>query len=127
VDTDEVNDPDRVVVRAGPVRSGSARGRAASPRSTPIEPLANSIVEQTASPGLFDWVPTTEPARGEDYPIEGGIPHPHWVREPAEHRVASARIPIDESAAVVRVLVALAIIAFLLGMTVFYPVSPLGH
>jgi hypothetical protein len=127
VDTDEVNDPDRVVVRAGPVRSGSARGRAGGPPSNPIEPLANSIVEENASPGLVDWVPTTEPSRGGDYPIEGGIPHPHWVREPAEHRLASARIPIDASAAMVRLLVALAIIAFLLGMTVFYPVSPLGH
>jgi hypothetical protein len=122
-----VHDPDHVVVRAGPVRSGSARGRAARPPSAPIEPLANSIVEQTASPGPFDWVPTTEPERGEDYPIEGGIPHPHWVREPAEHRLAAHPVVVSESAVIVRLLVALAVAAFLLGMTVFYPVSPLGH
>jgi hypothetical protein len=122
-----VNDPDRVTVRAGPVNSGSARRSAAAWPSAPIEPLTNSIVDRSASPGVLDWVPTTEPAPGEDYPIEGGVPHPYWVREPAEHRVASGRIGIDESAAVVRLLVALTIVAFLLGLTVFYPVSPLGH
>jgi hypothetical protein len=34
---------------------------------------------------------------------------------------------VRESAAVVRLLVVLAVAAFLLGMTVFYPVSPLGR
>jgi hypothetical protein len=122
VDTDEVNDPDRVVVRAGPVRFGSA----ASP--DPVAP--NEVVDdeiRLERPGVLEWVPTGAPTNGGDYPIESGVPHPHWVAEQAEHRLASARIPIDESAAVVRLLVALAIIAFLLGMTVFYPVSPLGH
>jgi hypothetical protein len=64
---------------------------------------------------------------GGDYPIESGVPHPHWIREQAEHRISSGRVSIDESGAVVRLLVALAVIAFLLGLTVFYPVSPLGH
>ncbi len=80
-------------------------------------------------PPLLDWVPVSEPGRAArlDYPIEGGVPHPHWIRESAEHRLAAHPVVVRESAVIVRLLVALAIAAFLLGMTVFYPVSPLGH
>jgi hypothetical protein len=90
------------------------------------EPTLEEVDPVRQSP-LLDWVPASEPSRAAplDYPIEGGVPHPRWVREPAEHRLAAHPVVVRESAAVVRLLFGLAIAAFLLGMTIFYPVSPL--
>lgn len=117
-----MNEPTTDVVRSGPIRSGSVVRRT---------PPRVDLSEANPPPDLrlLDWVPAAEPDRasGPDYPIEGGVPHPHWVREPSEHRLAAHPVVVRESAAVVRLLVALAVAAFLLGMTVFYPVSPLGH
>jgi hypothetical protein len=117
-----MNGPTTDAVRSGPVRGGSALGRT-PPRFDLDEP------DPAPNPRLLDWVPATDPrvVPGGDYPIEGGVPHPRWVPESAEHRLASHPIVVAESAAVVRLLVVLAVAAFLLGLTVFYPVSPLGH
>jgi len=112
-----MSEPTTDAVRSGPIRSGSAFGQ------------PPPLVDLEADPGpnlrLLDWVPAAE--RHSDYPIEGGVPHPHWVREPAEQPLAAHPVVISESAAVVRLLVALAVAAFLLGMTVFYPASPLDR
>lgn len=102
-------------VRPVQIRSGSAFGRP--------PPLVDLQADPAANLRLLDWVPAAEP--GRDYPIEAGVPHPHWVRHPAEQPLAAHPVVIRESAAVVRFLVGLAVAAFLLGMTVFYPVSPL--
>lgn len=108
-------EPAATPVRPGPVRGGSAVGRPPA--------LVNLEAEPGPNLRLLDWVPTAEP--GRDYPIEAGVPHPHWVRQPPEQPLAAHPVVIRESAAVVRLLVGLAVAAFLLGMTVFYPVSPL--
>jgi hypothetical protein len=136
VDTEAVNDPATTTVEPGRIRSGSAidrtRALAEEPepnvtRGTPPNRV-DGDAERSGRTGLFDWVPTTETANapGANYPVERGVPHPHWVPEPAQHPLAGHAVVVDESATVVRVLVALAVLAFLLGLTVFYPVSPLG-
>lgn len=107
-------------VRSIEIRSGSAFGRPPQ--------LVDFEADPATDPRLIDWVPAAEPRRAttSDYPIEAGVPHPSWVLAPAEHRLAERPVVITESAAVVRLLVGLVVAAFLLGMTVFYPVSPLG-
>jgi hypothetical protein len=131
-----VNELERVRVRPGPVRPGSAV--APSPRSVDEpgpETWDGPATNPVALPGgsahtrLFDWVPSAEPGAtsGRDYPIEAGLPHPRWVPDRAEHSMASSPIVVAESPTVVRLLAALALAAFLLGLTVFYPVSPLGR
>ncbi|MDQ2965192.1 MAG: hypothetical protein M3R57_05040 [Chloroflexota bacterium] len=131
-----MNEPTTDAVRSGPIRSGSAAGRPRPvdepepgwPDGTEATPVLGEANER-ADRRLLDWVPAAEPGRTSDpdYPIEDGFPHPHWVREPAEHRLATHPVVIAESAVVLRLLVALLAAAFLLGLTVFYPVSPLGH
>jgi hypothetical protein len=91
------------------------------------EPTTLEDIDVAQQPPVLDWVPASETGHAArlDYPIEGGVPHPRWIREPAEHRLAAHPVVVRESAAVVRLLFGLAIAAFLLGMTIFYPVSPL--
>jgi hypothetical protein len=126
-----VNDHATIRVRPGRIRSGSAIGttRPLVPTHEAPSDRVDRDAQGSAHPGLFDWVPTSESVRtrASDYPIEGGVPHPHWLRGPAEHGLATRPVVVAESALVVRLLIALAIAAFLLGLTVFYPVSPLGH
>lgn len=95
------------------------------PRTATVPSLED--VDPAAQPPPLDWVPASEPGRAArlDYPIEGGVPHPHWVRHLAEQPLAARPVVIKESPLVVRLLIGLAVAAFLLGMTVFYPVSPL--
>jgi hypothetical protein len=111
-----MSQPTMTAVR-GQVRSGSAFGRPPPLVAFETDPIPNLW--------LLDWVPAAE--SGRDYPIEAGVPHPSWVRQPAEQPLGARPVVIRESAAVVRLLVGLAVAAFLLGMTVFYPVSPLGR
>jgi hypothetical protein len=115
-----MNEPMTNAVRSVQVRSGSAFGR--PPQRVDLE------ADSAPNPRLLDWVPAAEPRRpsAHDYPIEAGVPHPHWVRDPAERPLAAPPVVIRDSPVVVRLLVGLAVAAFLLGMTVFYPVSPLG-
>jgi hypothetical protein len=124
-----MNDPATVKVRRRPVRSGSTARRAPDARVVQAMSLVDEDTERTENPRLLDWVPSGEPLRAPnaDYPIEGGVPHPTWIGDPAQPSLGTHRVVVDAGVAVVRLLVALTVAAFLLGLTVFYPVSPLGH
>jgi hypothetical protein len=55
-------------------------------------------------------------------PRDGGAP-----AQPGAPAVVDRPIELRESDAVVRILVALVVLALLLGLVVFYPVSPVGR
>jgi hypothetical protein len=80
----------------------------------------------TPSP-LRDLVLSTAPrsAPGRDYPIEDGVPHPRWKRDPGQLALADARIGLDATRATSAILLIVAIAAFVLGLAIFWPVTAL--
>ncbi len=127
-------DLERVSTGRRALHAGTALGPP-KPAHPPIEPPEGPDLEVTLDDdpvdgGRLEQVTSTAPVStspASDYPIEAGIPHPRWIPEPSEHGFGARRVHLAESRAVVALLGTLAVAAFLLGMTVFYPVSPLGH
>lgn len=93
-----------------------------------IDDLIAPAVEAVPSP-FADRVTGTPArrtaARSEPYPIEGGIPHPHWIREPTERALASVPIVILETRLVTVIVTVAFVGAFLAGLIAFWPVTAL--